>query len=115
MRYLIPAALLLTFGASAASAQAPELKWGSAPAVFTPGAQMAVLQGNPAAAGEYTVRLRMPSGYKIAPHWHPTDENITVISGTLKVGMGKTFDEKNMMSIPAGGFATAVAKQPHYA
>jgi hypothetical protein len=115
MRYLIPAALLLTLGGSAVSAQAPELKWGPAPAVFPAGAQMAVLAGNPGAAGEYTVRLRMPSGYKIAPHWHPTDENITVISGSFSVGMGKTFDAKNMMSLPVGGFATAVAKQPHYA
>jgi quercetin dioxygenase-like cupin family protein len=118
MRYTIPAALLLAFGGAAANAQAhtvPELKWGPAPAVFAPGAQLAVLAGNPGAAGEYTVRLKMPNGYKIAPHVHPTDENVTVISGTFTVGMGKTFDSKGMLSLPAGGFIVAPAKQPHFA
>ena len=50
---------------------------------------MAVLQGDPSGNGLFTVRLRMPDGYKIAPHTHPTDENVTVISGTFHVGMGR--------------------------
>jgi hypothetical protein len=31
---------------------------------------------------------RMPDGYRISPHWHPKRENVTVISGNFKVGMG---------------------------
>jgi quercetin dioxygenase-like cupin family protein len=118
MRHTITAAVMLAFGAAAAHAQshaAPELKWGPAPPIFAPGAQLAVLAGDPFKTGEYTVRLKMPNGYKIAPHWHPTDENVTVVSGAFKVGMGKTFDAAKMMTLPAGGFIVAPAKEPHFA
>ncbi len=56
-----------------------DMHWGAAPQVFQAGATMAVLQGDPGAAGPYTVRLKMPDGYRIMPHWHPTTENITVV------------------------------------
>jgi quercetin dioxygenase-like cupin family protein len=99
----------------APAASDPSITWGPAPAVFPAGAQMAVLQGNPGSNGLFTVRLRFPDGYKIAPHTHPTDENVTVISGTFRVGMGDTFDTKKMMALKTGGFVTAPANQAHYA
>src|SRR5215471_4293089 len=58
--------------------------WGPAPPVVRPGAQFAVLEGDPTAStGDFTIRLKMPDGFRIAPHWHPTRENVTVISGTF--------------------------------
>jgi quercetin dioxygenase-like cupin family protein len=123
MRYTIAAALFLAIG-GAASAQGtapahaapqPDLKWGPAPAIFPAGAQMAVLQGDPGGASVFTVRLRFPDGYRIAPHTHPTDENVTVISGTFRVGMGEKVDPRGMLTLPAGGFVTAPANHPHYA
>ena len=68
-----------------------------------------------AASGDYTVRLRMPDGYRIAPHWHPKRENVTVISGTFKVGMGDRFAESSMTSFPAGSFAYLDPEMHHYA
>ncbi|MDB4889661.1 MAG: anti-ECFsigma factor, ChrR [Gemmatimonadetes bacterium] len=114
------ATLLLTLAGATASAQADrhtasEPKWGPAPAVFPAGAQMAVMQGNPGKAEPFTVRLRFPSGYTIAPHWHPTDENVTVISGTLRLGMGKKFESNGMLTLNAGGFVSAPANEAHYA
>ena len=101
---------------AAAPATPPALKWGAAPPVFEPGAQMAVLQGDPSKAGEeFTVRLRFPNGYKVAPHTHPTAENITVIEGTFLVGMGSTVDRAKMIALPRGGFASAPAQHAHYA
>ncbi len=68
------------------------IPWGPAPPFLAPGAQFAVLEGNPAASsGDYTVRLKMPDGYRILPHFHPLRENVTVISGTFKLGMGDIF------------------------
>lgn len=122
MRFTSSALLMTAFAAVTASAQAPaktsaapDLKWGPAPAVFPAGAQMAVLEGNPGGTGLFTVRLRFPDGYKIAPHVHPTDENVTVISGTFRVGMGSTFDTKGLTTLPAGGFVTAKATMAHFA
>jgi quercetin dioxygenase-like cupin family protein len=121
------AALVLTTNAALAqqhaatkSANAPvtgpaAANFGPAPAVFPAGAQMAVLAGDPGKGGEYTVRLKMPNGYKIAPHFHPTDENVTVLSGTFHVGIGDKFVQAGMLSLPSGGFITAGAQMHHYA
>jgi len=92
-----------------------EIQYGSAPAFLPPGAQLAVLECNPMGVGEYTIRLKAPDGYKIAPHWHPRRENVTVIAGTIKVGMGDKFDESKMMSFPAGSFAFLDPSMHHYA
>ena len=92
------------------------IPFGPAPAFVAPGAQLAVIEGNPAAAnGSYTIRLKIPGGYRIAPHWHPKRENVTVISGTFKVGMGDQFDESKMGVFPAGSFAFLDPDMHHYA
>jgi hypothetical protein len=92
------------------------VQWGPAPPFLAPGAQLAVLEGNPmASSGDYTVRVKMPSGYRIAPHWHPKRENVTVISGTFMVGMGDQFVESSMMTFPAGSFAYLDPDMRHYA
>jgi hypothetical protein len=76
---------------------------------------MAVVAGDPSKAAPFVVRLKMPAGYKINPHWHPTDENVTVISGTFAVAMGDTFTAAGMKSLPAGAFALLPAQMHHYA
>jgi mannose-6-phosphate isomerase-like protein (cupin superfamily) len=93
-----------------------QVKFGPAPPFLPPGAQLAVLEGDPmAASGDYTIRLKMPDGYKVAPHTHPYRENVTVLSGTLKVGMGDHFDASKMMSFGAGSFAYLDPSVHHYA
>lgn len=92
------------------------MRWGAAPPFLQPGAQLTVLEGNPSASsGDFTVRVKMPSGYRIAPHWHPHRENVTVISGTFKVGMGDSFDTAKMGSFPTGSFAYLDPEMHHYA
>jgi hypothetical protein len=90
------------------------IQYGPAPAFVPPGAQLAVLEGDPMGTGAYTIRLKAPDGYKIPPHWHPKRENVTVVEGTLKVGMGDTFDESKMMSFPTGSFAFLDPSMHHY-
>jgi quercetin dioxygenase-like cupin family protein len=94
-----------------------EIKFGPAPAVFPAGAEMAVLQGDPSVAGAvFTVRLRLPNGYILPPHRHPTDEMVTVISGKFLVGIGDTFDEEALLPpLRSGGFVTAPANVSHFA
>jgi quercetin dioxygenase-like cupin family protein len=99
----------------ASFAQKSAVKWGPAPAIFPAGAKMAVMQGDPSKPELFTVRLDLPKGYKIASHFHPTDEHITVISGNFLVGMGDKMDTKNAMTLTSGGFASAPAKQHHWA
>ncbi|MFZ1008517.1 MAG: cupin domain-containing protein [Candidatus Sulfotelmatobacter sp.] len=113
-------ALTVAFVAHPAYAQnaftPDQVKFGPVPPFLPAGAQLAVLEGNPmAASGDFTIRLKMPDGYKVAPHTHPNRENVTVLSGTLKVGMGDQFDASKMMSFGAGSFAYLDPTMHHYA
>jgi hypothetical protein len=113
---LFCAAILLAESGTQNAFTPDQIKWGPPPPFVAPGAQLAVIEGNPmASSGDYTIRLKMPAGYKIAPHWHPLRENVTVISGDFKVGMGDKFDEKKMMTFPAGSFAYLDPDMHHYA
>lgn len=103
------------FAAQTALAQKDGFQWGPAPAVFPASVKMAVLQGNPGKAELFTVRLDLPAGLKIAPHWHPADEMITVIKGTFLLGMGDKLDAKSAKVLPAGAFATVDANMHHFA
>ena len=100
-------------------------KWGEVPAaalVGTPSVQMdgtlrlAVIQGDPSTAGRsYTLRLSCTDGLKIAPHWHPTTENVTVVKGAAAVGMGSKWDDAALKNVPVGGFFSAAPKMRHFA
>src|ERR1035438_8524627 len=118
---IIVLSLLAAFSAgqksSAQNAFTPDqVKFGPAPPFLPPGAQLAFLEGDPmASTGDFTIRLKMPSGYKIAPHTHPNRENVTVLSGTLKVGMGDQFEAAKMATFKAGSFAYLDPSMHHYA
>jgi hypothetical protein len=109
--------LVLALHASTQNALTPDqVKYGPPPGTLSAGAQMAVLEGDPGATtGDFTVRLKMPDGYRIAPHWHPNRENVTVLSGNLKVGMGDSFDTAKMMTFGPGSFAYMDPSMHHYA
>src|ERR1700691_2691848 len=117
---LIVAATLVAL-ASAAAADAPfvrsakEVKWGAPPPVFPPGAKFAVIAGDPAATGLVTVRFEMPAGYTIPPHFHPTDEHVTVLKGSFSIGMGDFIDKTHALTLSAGGYGVAIANMHHYA
>src|SRR5919109_3404511 len=91
------------------------VKWGPGPGFLPAGARFAVLEGDPGASGVYTIRLRLPNGYIIKPHFHPTDENVTIISGTFVVGMGDSVSWKGAQRLSAGGFITAPKDAHHFA
>jgi quercetin dioxygenase-like cupin family protein len=94
---------------------AADLKWGAAPPALPAGAKVAVLSGDPGKAGPFTIRLEMPAGYKIPAHTHPTDERVTVISGTSQFGMGPKFDDASAHDLAAGGFVIMPAGMQHFA
>jgi len=124
-RLLIAVAVVLVPVAGAALAQQPksahvavniaDLKWGDPPPVFEKGAAFTVVSGDPGKPGIFVARLRMPAGYKINPHWHPTDEHVTVLAGTFAVGMGEKFDNATLKKVEAGGYLLLPAESRHYA
>jgi quercetin dioxygenase-like cupin family protein len=104
-----------TSGGHGDHADGSEIVFQPGPASFPAGSQIAVLQGNPGGTGEFTVRLKWPAGYKLPPHFHPTDENVTVLSGTFLVGMGDEINLDKTLKLDAQGFITAPAQAHHYA
>ena len=91
-----------------------EMTWGDAPPALPRGAKMAVIAGDPSTAAPFALRFQFPAGYRVPPHWHPTDENVTVITGTLALGMGEQFDATSAKDLPAGGYAVLPANMRHF-
>ena len=101
--------------ASAPITSAGAVNWGAPPPVLPAGTHLAVLSGDPGSAGEFTIRLHLPAGTKIMPHYHPNDEHVTVLKGTFHVGMGDKMTEAGAQALPAGGYITAPANAHHFA
>jgi quercetin dioxygenase-like cupin family protein len=94
-----------------------EAQWGPAPPVLPPGAQIAVLAGDPTKAAPYTIRLKFPANYAIPAHSHPTDEHVVVTSGAVTFGMGDVMNKSAAANktLAPGGFALMPANMNHFA
>lgn len=92
-----------------------DIEWHEGPGSFEPGAEFTILEGNPAEPGFFTMQIRMPDGFAIAPHWHPGVERVTVISGTFHLGHGDAFDLETAERLPAGSHFSLPPEMRHYA
>jgi mannose-6-phosphate isomerase-like protein (cupin superfamily) len=99
---------------AAVSVNADEIKWGDAPPDLPKGASLAVLHGDPSKKAPFTIRLKMPAGYKIPPHWHTKDEQLTILSGEFTLHMGDTMDAP-ASKLTAGGYHFLPGKMHHAA
>jgi quercetin dioxygenase-like cupin family protein len=113
--YTLALEALLTASAATANAQATKLQWGPAPPFLPAGARFAVVSGDPGKPGPYAIQLSLPNGYTVPPHWHPTDEHVTVKSGHFRYGLGDTIDKKAMKSLRPGQSGNLPANMHHYA
>jgi hypothetical protein len=91
------------------------MTWSPGPKTLPAGTEIMVLSGDPGKAGVYTMRIKFPAGHKVMPHWHTSDEHVTVLKGRMKIGMGDNFDEASMTESQVGGFIHLPAKMHHYA
>ena len=97
-----------------AKAAPAELKWADVPPMLPPGAQMAVVSGDPMKAGRFVLQLKMPSNYAVPAHWHPTDEKVTLVSGKLSYGMSDRLDKAAAKPLAEGSTVTMKAKMHHW-
>ena len=91
------------------------IQWREGPPTMLPGAQMAILEGDPAKDGFFTMRLKVPDGYRVMPHWHPKTERLTVIKGVVHLGTGDRFDAKATRALPAGTYSSMTPHMTHFA
>ena len=115
--------VLLIFAAGTVAAMEPHAGWilhepqaieWRAAQNLPPGAQVAVLEGDPAKEGMFTMRIKMPDGYRVPPHWHGKHERVTVLSGTLNLGAGDHFDTAATRALPAGTYSSMPAGMRHF-
>lgn len=90
-----------------------DIKW-QPTALLPPGAQAAILEGDPAKPGVFTMRLKLPDGYRIPSHWHSQQERVTVLSGTLNLGMGKRLDAGIAKTLGPGFYSSMPPGMPHF-
>jgi len=91
-----------------------DIVWQPGPPTLEPGSQGAVLAGNPGQAGPFTLRVRLPGRYRIAPHRHSVDERLTVLSGTLCFATpGPTNVAQDTLCIGPGSFRLMPANVVH--
>jgi hypothetical protein len=90
-----------------------DVEWMPFPA-FPPSARLAVLVGDPTQPGPYVIRVKVPAGVKLMPHWHPEDRIYTVISGVFYIGRGETFDPTKLTAYPPGSVVVLPGHTYHF-
>ena len=97
-----------------AMTKASAIQWGPAPPMLPAGAQAAVLAGDPGKDGMFTLRLKMPAGYRVPRHWHPSDEAVTLIEGDITLSMGEAASA-HAETLAPGDFLNLPARMQHEA
>jgi anti-sigma factor ChrR (cupin superfamily) len=108
----LQSAMAQSSGTSHQLVREAELKW--EPSFM--GCEHASVSGDPTAEGKpFVLRIRCPDGAKVPPHWHPTDENITVLKGNFMIGTGEVFDRSKLTPMEAGNFILMPKTMRHFA
>ncbi|HYC59325.1 MAG TPA: cupin domain-containing protein [Thermoanaerobaculia bacterium] len=133
-RFAVFAAVLLLSGAAGSQpaetedrrAESPSLQdakiafapdaivWTDGPPSLPPGSKAAVLEGSPRGSGMFTMRVRVPAGSVLPPHWHPRHERVTVLSGTVELGFGNVADPRNVTRYGPGSFYVNPPREMHF-
>ena len=117
-RIALGLALLLALAAApppdAIQVHAKSIVWKDGPPTLPKGTKVAVIEGDPKTAGMFTMRLRVPAGGKVPPHWHPRPERVTILRGHVQVGFGDVWDDKALVSFHAGDFYVNPANSHHF-
>ena len=121
----LPAGLLAAYqGAGKAAAAKPaaataaahvtvaasELKW--TPSFL--GLERAGVSGDPDKPGPFVMRLRAKAAAAVPAHFHPIDENVTILAGTLNLGLGDKFDAKALHTLAAGTYSFMPKNTRHF-
>ncbi|MEA2165445.1 MAG: hypothetical protein QOK37_3572 [Thermoanaerobaculia bacterium] len=125
MRNLIIASLCFTAAGLAAQSAPPKpdapigftpdaIVWSDGPATLPPGSKMSVLEGSPKNEGMFTMRVRIPAGSAIPPHWHPRQERVTVLAGVVDLGFGSVANKDSVTHYRAGSFYINPPRLMHY-
>jgi hypothetical protein len=100
--------------AAAGDTAAMALDWQPAPPFLPAGARAAVVEGDPTKPGPFLIRLEMPAGYEVRPHYHLMSEQVALLEGTALLGRGKEWKDDKLKPLAVGDAATLAVKEPHF-
>lgn len=66
-------------------------------------------------AGVFTMRIKMPDGFYISPHWHPGVERVSVIDGVFHRGSGEDLNPEGTVPLESGSYTSMPPEMRHYA
>ena len=112
--FLVSLPLVMAGSAVQAKSSQSQLKWMDGPPSLPSGVKMAVVSGNPAKKGMFTIQLKMPADYAVPPHSHPTNEVVKVVSGKLHYGMSGKMNMADAKTLTVGHTVTMKAKMNHW-
>ena len=92
-----------------------DLVWKTGPSSLPPGSMIAVLEGDPSKTGPFCIRLQFPANYKVAPHYHPAIEHVSILEGSMFMGTGREYNEATTKEMKKGAFGVMPIQYPHYA
>jgi quercetin dioxygenase-like cupin family protein len=85
------------------------------PTPVGPGVTGATVVGSPAQGGAiYALYVKYADGARSAPHTHPDQRVVTVISGTFYAGAGPEFDATKVTALKPGSVIVIPAGAVHY-
>jgi quercetin dioxygenase-like cupin family protein len=90
-----------------------DLKWADVPSL-PPGAKVTLIEGKLDEPVPFTLRLQFPADYQVPAHWHPAIEHVTVLSGTINMGMGDKLDSSKTVALPTGSMAIMQPNTHHF-
>lgn len=93
---------------------AKDLHWKDAHAPFPSGAKIVSMEGSSKQDGLFTIRVEFPANYILPAHFHPKDERVTVISGSVYIGFGEVADTAKGTEFKAGDFYINPAQSQHF-
>jgi quercetin dioxygenase-like cupin family protein len=114
---LVPASFAKDQPAAAAGCSVTrdrDVTWVPGPASVPAGAMVAVLEGDPAQAGPFTMRIKFAARTRIPAHTHPAAESVVVVRGRFGIGCGDRYDEDGLQWLGPGDFFTMAAGAPHF-
>jgi hypothetical protein len=92
-----------------------QIQWQDGPPSLLPGAKVAILEGDSAQPGFFTMRLKVPDGYRVLPHRRPNTERLTILQGIVHLGTGDHFDARATQPLAAGTYSAMPPGMAHFA
>lgn len=101
-------------GETQSVSRADELTWVTCPPSLPAGCEMSVLEGDLRKEMLFTVRVRIPNGFEMNPHWHPGNERATILEGRIGVGFGDEVDREKAIWFGPGDYYVNAKGAHHF-